>query len=254
MTGINSHNYVFGTDADPDIITLGPKLGTNPDYPPYFGKYGMEFEVEHAAPILAPIDMVFIGFKNRNARYRIQSGEKQAPFNDLMLCFESTSPDWPGMIVVVYHLYSTPLLLGHNVHPDCGECEEWGDSYQAQGRLFFDTNEQNVAENNEANACEALIGYTVKRGELIGYAGSVGDHSMASLCFKVLHTLENPTVTKGNRYLHWVQPGSFFYWKCFDPEADFPDGVLTYPFQCEHYKLPVEQQDTNFKYATPEND
>ncbi|UCD08830.1 MAG: hypothetical protein JSU79_10815 [Dehalococcoidales bacterium] len=184
MTDINTHNHIFGTDADPDIITLGPKFGTNPDYPPYSGKYGMGFEVGHGTPILAPINMVFIGFKNRNAQYRIQSGKKQAPFNDLMLCFESTSPDWPGMIIVVYHLYSTPLLPGHNINPDCSECEEWGDTYQAQGRLFFDTNEQIVTENNEANMCEALIGHTVKRGELIGYAGSVGDHSMACSVLK----------------------------------------------------------------------
>src|SRR4030042_178076 len=60
MEGINTHNHVFGTDADPDIITLGPKYGTNPDWPPYPNKYGMEFELEHGTPVLAPIDMVLM--------------------------------------------------------------------------------------------------------------------------------------------------------------------------------------------------
>jgi len=32
MEDINTHTQVFGTDADPNIITLGPKLGTKPDW------------------------------------------------------------------------------------------------------------------------------------------------------------------------------------------------------------------------------
>lgn len=248
MEGINTHTKVFGTDADPNIITLGPKLGTNPDWPPYANKFGMEFELSHGTPVLAPVDMVLIGFSNRNAKYRIQSGREQSPYNDLMLCFESTSPDWPGMIIVVYHLLSSPLLLGHNLNPSCSEVEEWGSTSQAQGHLFFDTNDQVIPENDSVRPCGALIGYTVKRGELIGFAGSVGTHSMASFCFKVLHTTVNPTVQRGNRYLHWVQPGSFFYWKCYRPDVDFPSGVLAYPFECEDYSLPIEQHDLNFKY------
>ena len=248
MEGINTHTQVFGTDADPNICTLGPKLGTNPDWPPYPNKISMEFELTHGIPILAPLDMVLVGFSNKNASYRIQSGQKQTPYNDLMLCFESASPDWPGMIIVVNHLFSSPLLLGHNLNPDCSECEEWGSTIQAEGHLFYDTNDYVIPENDNADACGALIGYTVKRGELIGYAGSVGTHSMAAFSFKVSHTSENPTVQKGSRYLHWVQPGSFFYWKCYSPDTDFPNGVLAYPFECEDYSLPIEQHDLNFKY------
>jgi hypothetical protein len=74
MEGINTHSQVFGTDADPNIITLGPKLGTNPDWPPYLNKFGMEFELDHGTPVLAPVDMVLVGFSNRNASYRIRSG------------------------------------------------------------------------------------------------------------------------------------------------------------------------------------
>ncbi|MFC1945809.1 hypothetical protein ACFLW1_01265 [Chloroflexota bacterium] len=252
MAGINTHTQVFGTGADPDIITLGPKTGSHPDWPPYSNKYSVEFELPHGTPVLAPVDMVLVGFSNKNAEYRIQSGVKHAPFNDLMLCFESASSDWPGMIIIVYHLLSSPLLIGHNQEPDCGECEEWGDMEQAKGRLFFDTNEQTVSEKGNASSCEALIGYTVKRGELIGFAGSVGDHSMASFGFKVSHTLENPTVVKGSRYIHWVQPDVFFYWKCYSPDTVFPSGVLAYPLECDGFTLPVEQHNVNFKYPAKE--
>ena len=250
MEGINTHSHVFGTGADPDIITLGPGLGSNPDWTPYPNKYSMEFELPHGTPVLAPLDMTLIGFSNRNAGYRIQSGQKHAPFNDLMLCFESASPDWPGMIIIVYHLYTSPLLPGHYQDPDCGECEEWGDRTQAEGHLYFDFNDFVTSGEGNAGSCAALIGYTVKRGGLIGFAGSVGDHSMASFGFKVSHTSENATVRRGNRYLHWVQPSSFFYWKCYSPDAIFPGGVLAYPFECDGYQLPTEQYDVNFKYTS----
>ncbi len=249
MEGINTHTEVYGTGADPNLITLGPKLGSHPDWKTYPGKRGMEFELPHGTPLLAPIDMVLIGFSNNSANYRIQEGQKQTPYNDLLLCFESASPDWPGMIIVVYHLYSSPLLLGHYQNPDCSECEEWGSSIQSQGHLFFEFSDDVITGKGNVGACEALIGYTVKRGELIGFAGSVGTHSMAPFCFKVSHTSENPTVQKGNRYLHWVQPSAFFYWKCYSPDANFPSGVLAYPFECDGYQLPPEQHDVNFKYS-----
>jgi len=251
MEDINTHTEMYGTGADPNIITLGPKVGGHPGWKPYPGKTSMEFELNHGVPVLAPIDMVLVGFDNRSAEYRISSdGRKQAPYNDLELCFESTSPDWPGMIICSYHLLSSPLLLGHNQNPDCGEAEEWGSAFQQKGRMFFDTGDRKVPENLvDARSCNPLIGYSVKRGELIGFAGSVGTHSMAPFRFKVSHTSENPTVQFGNRYLHWVQPGSFFYWKCYNPDANFPSGVLAYPFQCGDYQLPAEQHDVTFKYS-----
>lgn len=92
------------------------------------------------------------------------------------------------------------------------------------------------------------MGHTVKRGELIGFAGSVGTHSFADFCFKVSDTSENPTVQKGDRYLHWVQAASFFYWKSYSPDANFPSGVLAYPFESDGYQLPVAQHNVNFKY------
>ena len=249
MEGINTHTQVFGTDADLNIITLGPKYGSRPDREPYSNKTSMDFELKHGTPVLAPIDMVFIGFKNRNAKYRIRSdGQQQAPYNDLELCFESSSRDWPGMIICAYHLSTSPLLLGHNKNPDCSEVEEWGSTNQMQGQLFFELDDY-PGEKGNPRACDALIGHRVKRGELIGFAGSVGTHSMAPFRFKVSHTSENPTVKRGNRYLHWVQPGSFFYWKCYTPGANFSGGILAYPFECGGYQLPVEQHDVNFKYS-----
>ncbi len=257
MEGINTHTEVYGTGADPNIITLGPKLGSHPDWPTYSGKCGMEFELKHGTPLLAPVDMVLVGFSNRNAKYRIQDGKENTPvnntpYNDLQLWFESASPDWPGMIITVYHLYSSPLLLGHYQNLDCAEREEWGSTKedQAEGHLFGAFGDNTIPEQGNAGACEALIGHTVKRGELFGFAGSVGTHSMAAFCAEVPDTSKNPNVKKGNRYLHLVQPGSFFYWKCYSLDADFPSGVLAYPFECDGYQLPAEQRDVNFKYTS----
>ncbi len=285
MEGINTHTEMYGTGADPNIITLGPKHGGHPGWKPYPNKTSMEFELDHGAPVLAPIDMVFIGFKNRNAKYRIKPyGQGKvyiAPFNDLLLCFESSDPDWPGMIICTYHLFTSPLLLGHNQSPDCAEVEKWGSTQQMQGHIFYGDSDLMVPEMGEAvwkrleavkrlvdaRSCEALIGHSIKRGEVIGFAGSVGDrplekraegeyitvgtpHSMAPFRFKVFHPSENLTVKKGNRYLHWVQPGSFFYWKCYSPGTNFPRGVLAYPFECGGYQLPVEQHDVGFKYSS----
>ena len=246
MVGINTHTEVYGADADPNIITLGPKLGPNPDRTTYPGKRGMEFNLKHGTPVLAPIDMVLVGFRDGSANYRIQAGQKKTPYDDLGLYFESASPDWPSMIIVVYHLLSSPLVLGRNQNPDGSEVEEWGSTFQTQGHVFFEFDDY---VKKEGNASSALIGHTVKRGELIGFAGTVGIQSMAAFCFKVSHTSENTTVQKGNYYLHWVQPGSFFYWKSYSPDAIFPSGLLAYPFESDGYQLPAEQHDVNFKYT-----
>lgn len=248
MEGINTHTEVYGTGADPNIITLGPKLGAHPDYPAYSAKHGMEFELKHGTPLLAPIDMVFVGFQNNNAKYDISDGQKITPANDLMLVFESVSPDWPSMLIKVYHLYSSPLLVGHYQNPNCGEGEYAGDGVQTKGRLAAAFGDGVTVEKGNVGACQPLFGYTVKRGELIGFAGSVGKHSFASFCFKVADTSISPIVKEGNPYLHWVQPSSFFYWKSYSPNTNFPSGVLAYPFESDGYRLPDEQRDVNFKY------
>jgi hypothetical protein len=249
LEDINTHTEIYGTGADPDIITLGPKTGGCEGCPPYKNKTSMEFELKRGTPILAPIDMVLIGFNNRNAERRTrENGEIQTPYDDLELSFESASPDWPGMIICVYHLQTSPMLRGQGSE-NCDRAVEWMDSSQVYGHQFYDTNEIIYQDNGKAGSCKALMGRQVKRGEVIGYAGNVGDHSMASFRFKVSHTEKNPTVKLGNPYLHWVQPGSFFYWKCYSPDSDFPPGVLAYPFPCDEYTLPLEQYDVDFKYT-----
>lgn len=249
MEGIDTHTDVFGTPADPDMISLGPKTGLRP-WPPYQGKTSVEFELEHGKPVLAPIDMVFVGFKNRNAERRtLASGEVQSPYDDLMLCFESVSPDWPGMIISVYHLSTSPLLVGHTEGSDCYRMEEFRDKEQGQGRIYYENEDVIMMVTGGAEKCEPLLGRIMKRGEVIGYVGSVGNHSMAPFRFKVQDTSVNPTVKVGNKHLHWVQPDSFFYWKCYNPEAEYPSGVLAYPFECDGYTLPPEQHDISFKYV-----
>lgn len=253
MDDINTHIYIKGTGADPNVITLGPKVGGRSGWKPYPNKTSMEFELEHGAPVLTPIDMVLISFDNRSANYQIGAeGERMTPFNDLELCFEVVNPDWSEMIVCTYHLVSSPLLLGHNLNPDCSEVERWKGTFQAQGHLFFEFDDYVVTKNSAAGPCDALIGRLVDRGELIGYAGSVGTHSMASFRFKVPYSSKNPLVQQGNRHLHWVQPGSFFYWKCYTPDVVFPRGVLAYPFECGGYQLLAEMRDFNFKYSVKE--
>jgi integrase len=47
MEGINTHIEMYGTGADPNIITLGPKVGGHPGWEPYPNKTSMEFELNH---------------------------------------------------------------------------------------------------------------------------------------------------------------------------------------------------------------
>lgn len=250
MEGINTHTEVFGQGSDPDMITLGPKLGSHPENPPYATHHGMIFEMKHGTPVLAPLDMTLVGYQNNSDTDGIGAdGQKRTPFNDIMLFFDSASPDWPGMVIVVYHLYSSSLLRGHYQDPDCGDTEPGKDGIQTEGHVYFDSKDYVTQAKGKAVACKPLLGYTVKRGELIGFAGSVGTHSFVDFAFKVSDTSENPIVKEGNRYLHWVQPGSFFYWKSYGPDAIFPSGVLAYPFETDGYQLPAEQRDVNFKYS-----
>ena len=77
MSGINEMHKVllkknskirFGTHADPKVITLGPKKGGKPGFKPYKGKLSLDIDMPLDTPILAPIDMTFIGFKNNSAK------------------------------------------------------------------------------------------------------------------------------------------------------------------------------------------
>ena len=242
MTGINSmHDLLrtidssirFGTQADPATVTLGPLDGGLPRYPPYEGKNSLNFKMAKMTPVLAPLDVRFVGFKNRSARYRQDSPESpyQEPFDDLELCFESISVDWPGLVLCVYHLYTTPLLRSHLESEACGIQEKWGGEVAEAGRIYY---LRNSAERSRGNpeSCQPLLGSVIERGGVIGYTGQVGNNPHAGFRFKVRSVDQNPMTTYGDPYLHWVQPSVFFYWQCFELEAVFQPGVLAYPFDC----------------------
>src|SRR3990172_4719674 len=90
MEGINTHTELCGTGADPDIITLGPKVGGHPGWPTYEHKPGMSFEAyHHGSPVLAPFDMVLVGFRDTSTQ--VVSGGKFAHADDVKLFFESAS-------------------------------------------------------------------------------------------------------------------------------------------------------------------
>jgi hypothetical protein len=86
MVGINTHTELYGTGADPDIITLGPKVGGHPGWTSYEHKPGMSFEAyKDGSPVLAPFDMVLVGFRDTSTE--IVSGESSTHSDDIKLFF-----------------------------------------------------------------------------------------------------------------------------------------------------------------------
>jgi hypothetical protein len=249
MIDINNNSQFFTTGLDPNFVTLGPKLGNRPELPSYPGQSGLVVELADGAPVLAPLDMQFIGFNNRNSEVRITStGVHQIPYDDLELCFESTDSNWPGMIFCIYHQQNSPLISAINLNPLCGTAEQWPGPLRAEGRQFFSDADTTQPTSETSKSCKALLNRKVSRGSVIGYAGSVGPHSQSPIRIKVRDKSINPTTMKGDRNLHWVQPDVFFYWKCYSPKATFPPGVLAYPFECNGYGVPNEQLSIDFKY------
>src|SRR4030043_2287028 len=204
MEGINTHTELYGTGADPDIITLGPKVGGHPGWQPYQYKCGMSFEAyNRGSPVLAPFDMVLVGFRDTSTQ--IVSGGTSGHSDDVKLFFESASPDWPGVYLTVYHLLTSPLLTGHTQRASNDLMAP-----PAQGYQIFWNGNYTVSPTGNAASSGALIGYKVKRGELIGFAGtvpapgSVGSHSFADFYFDVPDTTVNPNIQRGDIYLHLV--------------------------------------------------
>ena len=250
MEGINTHTESYGTGADPDIITLGPKVGGHLGWESYLHKPGMSFETyKEGSPVLAPFDMVLVGFRDTSTQ--IVSGETSSHSDDVKLFFKSASSDWPGVYLTVYHLLTSPLLTGHTQRASNDPMAPPAQGFQ----IFWDGNYTLTPQGNAASY-DALIGYEVKRGELIGFAGTVpisngiGSHYFADFYFVVPDTSVNPNIKNGDTHLHLVQPGSFFYWKSYSPDVIFPSGVLAYPFEADGYKLPAEQHNVNFKYTS----
>ena len=258
MDGINDHNDIFFGGMDPAWVTLGPKYGLTPDVPAYSGKLGVNVEIPDGSLVLAPIDMKFIGFKDMSAKTKInpnpdpKTGEvniKYSPLDDLRLCFESISKDWPGLIICIYHLKNSPLLLGINKNKLCSANTLYDpNSARFGGWLFYPDNDGDMGINAGGVACQSLLGRKMKRGQVIGYTGSVGKHSQAPIQMKVPDRSINPLVKNGDVNLHWVQGDIFFYWKCYSPKAVFEPGVLAYPWECNGYKVAKAQRSVTYKY------
>jgi hypothetical protein len=249
MTGINTQQHLFSGGMDPEFVTLGPKEGLHPELGSYPGKIGVNYELPLNSPILAPLDSKFVGFNNRNSDARNgMDGTLQVPFDDLQLCFESTSKDWPGLSYCFYHLRNSPLLQGININKLCSNAKLWPGPLRAEGRQFYAENDGMQPRSTTSKSCKALLGKNIKRGSIIAYAGTVGSHSQAPITVKVRDSSINPTVINGDPFLHWVQSDVFFYWKCYSPKVIFELGVLAYPFECGGYKVPAVQRSLKFKY------
>ena len=132
----------------------------------------MNIKMPEHTPVLAPIDMTMVGYANRSADFRDDNGDRQAPFDDLEVCYESETEDWPGMIVCVYHLSTSPLLLGHGQDLDCTAVESWDplSPGQAEGRLYFENNDafyradgSSSRTARDARPCRGEIGRRVRR-------------------------------------------------------------------------------------------
>jgi hypothetical protein len=256
MTGINSQHPAlrdesstirFGTQADWTMVTLGPKDGGFPDYPPYAQKISLNIKLPFQTPVLAPMDLHFVGFKNRSAVAKVNGANRQQPFDDLELCFESAQAEWPGLVMCVYHLYTTPLMRTHLANDACGIAPEWDGGGAEQGQIFF-WNNDSVENRNDPDSCGGLLGTIIPRGGVIGYSGRVEDNPHAAFKFKVRATEANPLTRSGDMFRHWVQPTVFFYWACHDDGKAFPSGVLAYPFACEGYQVPDGHKLVTFKY------
>ena len=225
----------FGTQADRRTITLGPKDGGLPRYPPYKGKNSLNIKMPLMTEVLAPLDLEFIGYKNRNAIKR----DSFRPFDDLELCFKSINNKDNELVMCIYHLRSSPLLPKMFKNEKCDIRPDWniGDKNVAKaGLIYYETNTSSYTYSEVSDTCGAKLGTIYKRGEVIGYSGAVGKNAHVGFRFKVLGKEANPLTQKGkmeNMYLHWVQPSVFFKWKCFKPNAIFDSGVLAYPFDCD---------------------
>lgn len=137
---------------------------------------------------------------------------------------------------------------GVNNSPLCSNAKEWPGPLRAEEWQFFINNDGYKIGDAVSASCKALLGRSVKRGDVIAYSGTVGTHSQAPITMKVPDKSINPTIIKGDPNLHWVQGDVFFYWKCFSKTAVFEKGVLAYPWECGGYQAPREQRLITYKY------
>ena len=125
----------FGTQANINMVTLGPKDGGYPKYPPYDGKNSLNIQMPLMTSVLAPLDLEFIGYKNRNAVMR----DQMRPFDDLELCFKSINDKDINLVMCIYHLHSSPLLPDLFKNNKCDVRPDWniGDKNVAKAGLIY---------------------------------------------------------------------------------------------------------------------
>ena len=227
----------FGTQADINMVTLGPKDGGYPKYPPYNGKNSLNIKMPLTTAVLAPLDLEFIGYKNRSAEMRKRGNKITRPYDDIEICFKSVNNEVLSLVMCIYHLQSSPLLPNFSKNEKCGIRPDWDikKNVAKAGLIYYERTTGVYSYSEMSDPCGAKLGNVYRRGEVIGYSGAVGNNPHVGFRFKVLGKEPNPLSSKSrikNLYLHWVQPSVFFKWKCFDPNADFDSDVLAYPFDC----------------------
>ena len=231
----------FGTPADPKMITLGPKKLEQyfDEMPPYNGKTSINIKMPLGTKVIAPMDMQFIGYKNRNADFRKTSSGILKPFDDLELCFHSVERN-PAVVMCAYHLKTSPLLPKMFKNAKCNTRQDWdvGDAGVSKAGLIF--YEKNTSEYSylgpNADDCGAVLGKKIRRGQVIGISGAVGKNPHTGFRFKVRNSQRNNLASTNKIYdvkYHWVQPTIFFDWVCFKPNQNFSKQMMTYPFSCK---------------------
>ena len=228
----------FGTPADPNMVTLGPKYDAKLTLPPYKGKTSLNIKMPLSTAVLAPLDLEFVGYKNRHAEMRATPMGVYQPFDDLELCFKSINRETP-LVMCAYHVRSSPLLPELFKTKLCNVRPDWnfGDKQVPKaGLVYFETKTSKYDDLKNDDVCGAKIGTIMKRGQILAYSGTVGANAHTGFRFKVYDEKPNPILDKKKTFninLHWVQPRVFFDWQCFDESQTFETEVLTYPFDCK---------------------
>jgi hypothetical protein len=109
-------------------------------------------------------------------------------------------------------------MKGHLVNDECSRIKNYDIEKIANGggRTFFLKNDAIWGETHKSSrdpkSCQAELGKQIKRGEVIALSGQVGKHEFSSIKIKVKSDKQNPLMlkNKGDPYLHWVQPATFF--------------------------------------------
>ena len=239
----------YGDQAHPDMITLGPKRDERLDTSSYEGNRSIEIRMPLSTPVLAPLDLEFVGYINRSAKMRkSSSGKIKQPYDDLELCFKSINRK-TQLVMCVYRARSSPLLPKLFKTKWCNVRPDWDSSERGVpkgGLIYYERNTTKYYDFKKDDVCGVKIGTIIKRGEILAYPGAQGDKTRIDFRFKVYDEKPNSLLDKKKTFnvnLHWVQPTVFFDWECFEEGQAYGSEVLTYPFDCKPlYELNSSEQ------------